>query len=54
MPYFSAISANLSNWKAHTAAGGVNALNVFVEKPFIPRPPDHDIELRKNWQSGEL
>lgn len=44
----------LGNWRAHTAAGGMNALNVFVEKPFIPRPPDHDIGLRKNWRSGEL
>ncbi len=44
----------LGNWQAHTSSGGVNALNVFVEKPFIPRPPDHDIGLRKNWRSGEL
>ncbi len=44
----------LDNWKRHTAAGGVNALNVFVEKPFIPKPPDHDAGLRQNWRSGEL
>jgi len=27
----------LDNWKRHTAAGGVNALNVFVEKPVYPQ-----------------
>ncbi len=44
----------LGDWKRHTAAGGVNALNVFVEKPFIPKPPDHENGLRQNWRSGEL
>ncbi len=44
----------LDNWKRHTAAGGVNALNVFVEKPFIPKPPDHEPGLRQSWRSGEL
>ncbi len=44
----------LDNWKRHTTVGGVNALNVFVEKPFIPKPPDHEPGLRRNWRSGEL
>lgn len=44
----------LENWKRHTSSGGVNALNVFVEKPFIPRAPDHEPELRQCWRSGEL
>ena len=42
--------------KAHTAAGGLNALNVFVEKPFISRAPDasRDERARAHWRSGEL
>lgn len=42
--------------KAHTAKGGINALNVFVEKPFITRAPDstRDESLRHLWKSGEL
>ena len=44
----------LGNWCEHTLAGGVNALNVFVDKPFISRAPDNEPELRKNWRSGEL
>lgn len=43
----------LGNWKRHTSEGGVNALNVFVEKPFIPDPPDHE-NTAHNWHSGEL
>ncbi len=44
----------LDNWKRHTAAGGVNALNVFVEKPFIQNPPDEEPGHFPNWHSGEL
>lgn len=42
--------------KAHTAIGGINALNVFVPKPFISRAPDSTKEEdeRKPWYSGEL
>lgn len=42
--------------KTHTADGGLNALNVFVEKPFITRAPDstRDEEKRHPWRSGEL
>lgn len=42
--------------KAHTAGGGINALNVFVKKPFIRRAPDNtrDEDKRHPWHSGEL
>ncbi len=42
--------------KAHTAEGGINALNVFVQKPFITRAPDssRDEKKRHPWRSGEL
>ena len=44
------------NLKAHTTNIGINALNVFVEKPFITRAPDssRDEEKRHPWRSGEL
>ncbi len=44
------------SFKSHTAAGGINALNVFVKKPFITRTPDkgRNEELRYPWVSGEL
>lgn len=31
----------------------IDALNVFVEKPFVPDPPDHE-NTAHNWHSGEL
>lgn len=42
--------------KAHTAKGGINAMNVFVKKPFIKRAPDstRDESKRHPWYSGEL
>lgn len=42
--------------KAHTAEGGINAMNVFVKKPFINRAPDstRDESKRHPWYSGEL
>lgn len=42
--------------KNHTAAGGINALNVFVKKPFIARAPasTRDEGQRRPWHSGEL
>lgn len=42
----------MENYIAHTAPGGMHAINVFVEKPFIPAPPDSD--GGENWVSGEL
>ena len=42
--------------KSHTSDIGLNALNVFVQKPFISRAPDstRDENLRRPWLSGEL
>lgn len=42
--------------KAHTSEIGLNALNVFVKKPFINRAPDRsrDEKKRHPWFSGEL
>lgn len=41
------------NYQRHTAKGGIHAMNVFVDKPFIPVPPDKDSRNFK-WLSGEL
>lgn len=43
----------LSNYKEHTADGGLHALNVFVNKPFIRRSIDKDSSVTQ-WISGEL
>lgn len=42
--------------KSHTADHGINALNVFVQKPFIIRAPGstRDEEKKHPWLSGEL
>ena len=42
--------------KSHTADMGINALNVFVQKPFITRSFQNpeDEKLRHPWYSGEL
>lgn len=41
--------------KEHTTENGINALNVFVKKPFISRAPDaSDEEEKYPWYSGEL
>lgn len=42
--------------KSHTSDGGLNALNVFVKKPFISRAPDRtrDEDKRHPWRSCEL
>lgn len=42
-----------SNYKNHTAPGGLNAMNVFVSKAYIPVPPDSDGD-DNTWESGEL
>ena len=39
-------------YKAHTAPGGIHAMNVFVQKPFIAPPPE--VEDSYDWHSGEL
>ena len=42
--------------KSHTSESGINAMNLFVRKPFINRAPDstRDEEKRHPWRSGEL
>lgn len=42
--------------KAHTSVGGINALNVFIHKPFVPLAPDAmpDEDEEHLWRSGEL
>ena len=46
----------VNNLKAHTTANGINVINVFVEKPFIPLPPDTEKGefVADSWKSGEL
>lgn len=41
-----------SSYKAHTAPGGVHAMNVFVHKPFLAPPPEKEDSY--DWKSGEL
>lgn len=41
------------NYKAFTNQGGMHAFNVFVEKPFIAPPPEHEPNAYA-WHSGEL
>jgi len=42
----------MQNYKAHVNPGGLAALQVFVEKPFIALPPER--EDMHNWKSGQL
>jgi len=39
--------------KKMTRLNGINWFNVFVDKPFLPLPPDWDA-TEKMWQTGEL
>ena len=41
------------NLKDHTSMNGINAMNVFVKKPFIAAPPDSE-NLESPYKSGEL
>lgn len=40
--------------KEHTTDNGINALNVFIQKPFITNAPDSTRDEGKLWDSGEL
>lgn len=42
--------------KECTAKNGINAINVFVEKPFIPQCPDFEAMeyAMEPWYSGQL
>lgn len=44
------------NLKTHTAPSGINVINVFVGKPFIPMAPDKEVGEfgSDSWKSGEL
>lgn len=42
-----------SNYKQFTNSGGIHVFNVFVNKPFIAPPPEHEPHAYK-WISGEL
>ena len=44
---------HFQNYKACTSPSGINALSVFVEKPFIPRAPDAEATAHP-YKSGEL
>ncbi|MCL2188132.1 MAG: methyltransferase domain-containing protein [Defluviitaleaceae bacterium] len=44
----------MANYKAHVNENGLVAFNVFVEKPFIPPPPEDEERHAFLWQSGEL
>ncbi|MCM1134944.1 MAG: hypothetical protein NC400_05140 [Clostridium sp.] len=43
----------LRHYKERTLLGGINIMNVFVEKPFIAVPPDWE-EKEYFWKTGEL
>ena len=43
----------IGEYKKKTAPGGINAMNTFAEKPFIPRAPDSE-DSEHYWTSGEL
>lgn len=43
----------VANLKEHTNKGGIHAINVFVDKPFVAVAPDKDTN-RFRWKSGEL
>lgn len=45
--------AVIADYRAHTLPGGINAINVFVQKPFLKVPPDTE-DLAHPWYSGEL
>lgn len=41
-------------YKGATSENGINALSVFVKKPFIPRAPDGEPTRAFSYRSGEL
>jgi len=43
----------MSNYREHTNENGLHAMQVFVQKPFIAPPPEHE-EHSYYWRSGEL
>ena len=53
---FQTRSDYIDNLKFRTNIGGINVINVFVDKPFIKRSPDEEISEgnKEKWRSGEL
>ena len=45
--------ARYEDYKEHTSPQGINALSVFVKKPFLPRAPDGETTAFP-YRSGEL
>lgn len=43
----------INDYKQHTKLNGINAMNVFLKKPFISPPPEKD-DFAYLWRSGEL
>lgn len=43
----------IQNYQENTTSNGLNLFNVFVEKSFIPAPPDEEDDAFP-WKSGEL
>jgi Trans-aconitate methyltransferase len=41
------------NYRTHTSEGGINAMNVFVQKPFVASAPERETNSH-HWLSGEL
>ncbi len=44
----------MRGFREHTAVGGLNVLDTFVEKNFIDTAPDWERGKEFYWQTGEL
>jgi len=44
----------MENYKSYVKTGGIVAMNVFVEKPFIAPPPENEAHHSYLWKSGQL
>jgi len=44
----------MENYKSNVNSGGIVAMNVFVEKPFIAPPPENEAHHSYLWKSGSL
>ncbi len=44
----------MRQFREHTAVGGLNVFDTFVEKSFIETAPDWEVGKEFYWQSGEL
>lgn len=46
-------TSRIEEFKSWTVPGGINALNAFVEKPYLRPPPEMD-RGESRYRSGEL